>query len=216
MPLWFPMLFAVAVIFAIYCRYNNRLWYRWAKPLPMLLLLGYYNLHNLFHGNFTKFYGWMTLGLTLGLIGDLLLLYDKLFVVSLTSFLIGHVCYIFSFHKNDWILPEIFLYVLGGLMLVYGIVLSAALIQKKSYKYLIPVIAYILILTLMAAVALNFDWKDMGGWIGAGAILFCISDSVLAWNKFVRPFTPAQIVILSTYYCAQVFIAHGTLAIIGK
>jgi len=40
-----------------------------------------------------------------------------------------------------------------------------------------------------------------------GAVLFIVSDSVLAWNRFRKKFQNAQTVILSTYYAAQWLIA---------
>jgi len=36
-----------------------------------------------------------------------------------------------------------------------------------------------------------------------GAILFLISDALLAWNRFRMKFKSAQLLILGTYYVAQ-------------
>ena len=36
-----------------------------------------------------------------------------------------------------------------------------------------------------------------------GAILFLISDALLAWNRFRMKFQSAQFLILGTYYVAQ-------------
>jgi len=40
-----------------------------------------------------------------------------------------------------------------------------------------------------------------------GAVLFLISDGILAVNRFLRPFRAAQAIILSTYFVAQWLIA---------
>ncbi|HIC51136.1 MAG TPA: lysoplasmalogenase, partial [Candidatus Marinimicrobia bacterium] len=40
-----------------------------------------------------------------------------------------------------------------------------------------------------------------------GAVLFLISDGLLAINRFMRPFRVAQAVILTTYFTAQWLIA---------
>ena len=45
----------------------------------------------------------------------------------------------------------------------------------------------------------------------AGALLFVISDSVLAINKFYHPFEIAGIIIMLTYGLAQFFIAEGAI-----
>jgi uncharacterized membrane protein YhhN len=41
----------------------------------------------------------------------------------------------------------------------------------------------------------------------AGAILFLISDSVLAYDRFAKKLSPAQAIILGTYFPAQLLIA---------
>ena len=41
----------------------------------------------------------------------------------------------------------------------------------------------------------------------AGAVLFLISDSVLAYDRFARKIGPAQIIILGTYFPAQLLIS---------
>ena len=40
-----------------------------------------------------------------------------------------------------------------------------------------------------------------------GATLFAFSDGALAWNRFRRPFRPAQAIVLGTYFSAQWLIA---------
>jgi uncharacterized membrane protein YhhN len=42
-----------------------------------------------------------------------------------------------------------------------------------------------------------------------GAVLFVVSDSLLAFNRFVRPFRMAQPAVLSTYFFAQWLIARS-------
>ncbi|KAJ1804729.1 hypothetical protein LPJ75_005510 [Coemansia sp. RSA 2598] len=40
-----------------------------------------------------------------------------------------------------------------------------------------------------------------------GTILFCISDSILAWDKFVQACDWSQYAVMTTYYAAQLCIA---------
>jgi uncharacterized membrane protein YhhN len=40
-----------------------------------------------------------------------------------------------------------------------------------------------------------------------GAILFLVSDSVLAINRFAKPFRAAEALLLTTYFAAQTLIA---------
>ena len=67
-----------------------------------------------------------------------------------------------------------------------------------------PVLGYVLIISGMLFSALNMD-KQLGAisFIGIGAILFTISDTVLAFNKFYKKFNLAEPIILGTYFIAQ-------------
>jgi uncharacterized membrane protein YhhN len=51
--------------------------------------------------------------------------------------------------------------------------------------------------------------KEAGKWMMVGALLFVISDSVLAINKFYLPFDGAGVIIMLTYGLAQLFIVKG-------
>ena len=84
----------------------------------------------------------------------------------------------------------------------------------------IPVAVYVLAIAAMG-------WQATARWIGAGpsgvtasvvtepgallacigAVFFLVSDSVLAVNRFRRPFAAAQAVVLGTYFLAQCLIA---------
>ncbi len=48
-----------------------------------------------------------------------------------------------------------------------------------------------------------------GKWMMVGALLFVISDSTLAINKFYKPFEMAGVLIMLTYGLAQLFIVEG-------
>jgi uncharacterized membrane protein YhhN len=62
-----------------------------------------------------------------------------------------------------------------------------------------PVALYMLVISAMVATALA-----TGNWLaGAGAVLFATSDSMIAWNRFVRPFRTADVAIMVTYHLAQ-------------
>jgi uncharacterized membrane protein YhhN len=78
----------------------------------------------------------------------------------------------------------------------------------------VPVMLYALVLTLMVLNAL-FRFKRTGAasfaMVFGGAILFMISDSVLAVNKFLEPVSHSGIWIMSTYISAQFLIVEGIL-----
>ncbi len=45
--------------------------------------------------------------------------------------------------------------------------------------------------------------------VAAGACFFMLSDSLLAIHRFVQPLPLAPLWVLSTYYTAQMLIAHN-------
>jgi len=51
--------------------------------------------------------------------------------------------------------------------------------------------------------------KTAGRWMMIGAILFVVSDSLLAFNKFYSSFDYADVMIMLTYGVAQLFITGG-------
>jgi uncharacterized membrane protein YhhN len=53
-------------------------------------------------------------------------------------------------------------------------------------------------------------------WVAVGAILFLISDSLLAVNKFKTPVPYRDFLVWSTYYAGQYGIAIGFLAAKSK
>jgi uncharacterized membrane protein YhhN len=53
--------------------------------------------------------------------------------------------------------------------------------------------------------------KKPGRWMFTGALLFVISDSVLAVNKFYQPFALAPVLIMITYGLAQLLITQGAI-----
>ncbi len=157
------------------------------------------------------FQGLVLAGLLFSLAGDVfLMLPSDRFVAGLGCFFVGHVCYVGAF-AIDAGLTTAFLREPAGLLIF--LVLGAAV-----YAYLwpglsdmnIPVAVYVFAIAAMAWQA-TARWHEVGQ-LGSllacmGAVLFLVSDSVLAVNRFRRPFAAAQVVVLGTYFPAQCLIA---------
>ena len=58
--------------------------------------------------------------------------------------------------------------------------------------------------------------KKAALWMTMGAILFVVSDSLLAFNKFFSPFNNAGVIIMLTYGLAQLFITEGAVRYINS
>ena len=149
-------------------------------------------------------------GLIFSLAGDIfLMLPEDRFIPGLTSFLCAHVFYIAAFAYESggalsfWTLVPFLIY--GGLMLR---VLWPHLGKMKP-----AVLIYVAVILAMGwtAAGRRLLTEQSGSLLAfLGAILFIASDSVLALDKFRRPFRSAQLLILLTYFAAQWLIALST------
>ena len=154
------------------------------------------------------------LGLALSLAGDVFLMSTaNRFLWGLASFLLAHIAYVWAFTLGvgwapaqlRWLAPFAFF----GLMVVAylwrgleGAVLKGA------------VVAYVLVIVAMAwrtAVRVQSPAvpSPSGAAALAGACLFLASDSVLAVDRFRRPFRLAQPITFATYWAAQALIAFS-------
>jgi len=153
------------------------------------------------------------LALALSTLGDILLDLDpqRLFVFGLGSFLVAHVVYIFLFVRNRrrTITVGAARVLLAVLVLLYSIAVSAWLLPSLG-GLIVPVAIYMCAITAMVVSAILARFQNP--WIVVGAILFLISDSLLAVNKFKTPVPYRDFLVWSTYYAGQYAIATGFLA----
>lgn len=190
-----------------------------SKPLILLALTAYFlaSVKNVS----SPLKGWVVAALLLSWLGDVLLLFEGrspiYFILGLSAFLLAHVAYIFFFNLlrkgGGLALKPLFLLFVG----VYYAVLVFSL-----YPYLdgmrLPVMVYGGVISAMLVLALCLGplKERIGLFIVFGALLFVLSDSVLAINKFMRPFTGAGVIIMLTYDMAQFFIVSGSILVLQK
>lgn len=152
-------------------------------------------------------------------VGDIALMYDEeipvFFIVGLCGFLIAHLNYLWVFIKSKrGVNSGSWLHWIGiSILVVYTLFLLFNL-----WPYLgemkVPVFVYALVLFGMGVGALIR--KPGSGYNGVlvGAILFIISDSILALNKFRSPIHLGGFWVMLNYTLAQVFIVLGLVKII--
>jgi uncharacterized membrane protein YhhN len=77
----------------------------------------------------------------------------------------------------------------------------------------LPVAVYAGAIALMAYTAAARDATSDASWryAAAGALVFVVSDSILAVDKFRSPFPAAKLAVMATYYGAQLLIAASAL-----
>jgi uncharacterized membrane protein YhhN len=142
-------------------------------------------------------------GLAFSLAGDVfLMLPSDQFIPGLVSFLIAQICYIIAFTSGRGFS---FGWASFILVVIYG-ALAYSLLAPHLGKMRLPVIAYIIVILMMAWQAWE-RWSALGerGALLAffGAVLFVLSDTFLALNRFRGEFAAARALTLSTYYAAQ-------------
>jgi len=154
----------------------------------------------------------------LSVVGDVFLMLEPIpmnFMLGLGSFLVVHLLYSIAFtipsHRPIEI-PFIrrYMWVLF-LVVIYGYWMFLQL-QKEAGEMLIPVTAYIVVISLMFLIAFNRAGKvsDVSfRWVAFGAFLFIVSDSLLAWNMFITELPLSQVLVLGTYGIAQFLIVSG-------
>ncbi|MEK8127913.1 lysoplasmalogenase [Paenibacillus filicis] len=178
---------------------------RWIlKPGTILLIMGLAGLTR----NVSKAYKTcIIVGLFLSAIGDSLLLLPgkQWFAAGLFAFLAAHLVYIMAF-ITKWKFSSV-----HWLSLIPIAVYSYFLLRKlQEGMYTsgnsglwMPVLIYVIVISIMIWSAVISRSRIAV----AGAVLFFLSDSLLAWNMFVAPLAWAKYGVMITYYSAQFLIA---------
>lgn len=209
----FIVIFCFILIVEILTGTHYLLLHYFAKPaLVISLILFYWKQNSSIPTKIKR----LTFGaLAFSLLGDILLMFvnksEHFFTLGLVAFLTAHILYIFVFLKrrNTDKKPYIFSFIL----LVYGGLLFY-LLKNNLGDMLIPVIVYMIVILTMASTAyLRKENVPNESYILVciGAILFMISDSLLALNKFYEPLPFSNISIMFTYAIAQLSIVFGLL-----
>ena len=158
---------------------------------------------------FSRYKFAIMVGLLFSLAGDVfLMLPSDRFLAALVSFLIAHLFYIAAFTSGtgfgfSWrsLVP----------CAIYGIVMFSILVPHLG-KMKWPVVVYMVVILVMAWQAWE-RWSQTGQSAALlaflGAVLFVISDSALAVNRFRGRYKSAPALILSTYFAAQWLIARS-------
>jgi len=181
-----------------------------AKPGTMLALLAW--LGPLTVGNPALF--WFDLGLIFSLAGDVLLMLPRRrFLGGLVAFLFAHVAYIVGFNLT---LPPLNLNVLlfAGVIGLVAWDVYRRIRLGVSAELRWPVLIYLSVIGVMVLSAwltlLRPEWGFGPAMLASvGASLFMISDSLLAWDRFLAPLRYGRVLIMVTYHLGQVGIVAG-------
>lgn len=146
-------------------------------------------------------------GLLLSLIADVLLMLEEhsYFPYGLLFFLLAHISYLVGFSIGITISAVA---VVSTMIIVATGGLFFFLLKGKTGGLDLPVLIYILALTLMTSMAVTSSIKGINSWLLAtGALLFMASDGLLAVNAFIKPIPRASALVWSLYGPGQFCIA---------
>lgn len=190
------------------------------KPLIVIWLLAYFVLR--LSGVRSNLKKWIIAALFFSWMGDVLLMLqddnELFFLLGLSAFLLAHIFYIFFFHfirkqeniKSRWWL---------ALIVAVYYVLMISLLSPYLGDMKLPVRVYAVVISFMFMLAMHMLFiknKNAGLWLMAGALLFVISDSVLAIDKFYQSFEMASLIVMITYGLAQLFLTEGAIRYINS
>ena len=206
--------FVIGTLFIIshYCHNSTVAFITKVLIIPPLMVIFILNLK----AEGDRLHKFMFAGLFFSWIGDVLLEIpgggDIMFMAGLGGFLLSLLMYAFVFFttpgKNEVFHGRFYLLIP---VLLYGIAMGLYL-NNYLGEMRLPVIVYeTAMITMLAGAVSRIGKVNRTSYqmVLAGAILFIISDSVLAVNKFVQPVSLSTLIIMGTYITAQWLITIG-------
>ncbi|KAG1662029.1 Lysoplasmalogenase-like protein TMEM86A [Nymphon striatum] len=146
-------------------------------------------------------------GLVFSMLGDAFLIWKHLFMYGLISFCIAQFFYVSAFGLKP-IKPLVGAICFSFLSCHYAAIYPYL---KGMIFYCAPMYGLLICFMVWRAIARLQFFEDLWTWTKlcscVGAVLFCISDSILAFNNFAFEIPHSQALIMVTYYGAQVGIA---------
>jgi uncharacterized membrane protein YhhN len=183
------------------------------KTLPIALLALLPATYFSVVGSFTGALVVLVLALALSALGDFFLALrdqERYFVPGLASFLGAHLAYLVAFLPRAS-MPSVFaLVAIGAAFAAAGALIVVLAPRLGRLRW--PVFAYFAVIMAMVAAALSI--REASWILGAGAVIFALSDSLIAVRKFMGPFPYNNEAVWITYIAAQFMIAGGLLTLL--
>lgn len=187
------------------------------KPLPLTVLTLYAAL------SAGGLFGPLPIALLCSLTGDVLLMLHGHFLHGLVAFLCAQLFYLIQL--GGIVMSASELATLCGILAACFAPIGYHIYRNPARRRLLLAVttyaASLALVLLSAASKLNLPCAAGGlaadlCWprgravlVTLGAALFCVSDAMLAINRFVRPFPRAQLYVRITYHLAQLCLVLG-------
>tara|TARA_R110000850_G_scaffold39143_1_gene101816 strand:- start:718 stop:1407 length:690 start_codon:yes stop_codon:yes gene_type:complete len=207
--LFFAILFLHLVV--IY-KPESDLLYMISKPLLLFSLLAFF-IHKTAHIELSG-KSWVAAALLFSMIGDIILMQDgsMYFLIGMGAFAMAHVFYIL-FYLNQKLKSSPLallcaaLVMVGGIIVLYKYVNDPAEITPYLYVYALVIGLHLLASTRFIALGDRLTKLAVGG-----ALLFVVSDLLIAFNQFNGYDKYLHIAVMLTYGLAQYGITIGLIS----
>ena len=149
----------------------------------------------------------IVLGLVCSWFGDMLLVGQsrQAFLAGLSAFLLAHIAYVLAFvrhgYHRGWVLTA------ALPVTAIAIAVFAWLEPHTPAEMMIPVTAYVAVISLMVIFAIGTQGRGGSRLIISGAVLFFLSDLSVAALRLVQTEYPTYVMGLPLYYAGQVCLA---------
>ncbi|MFA0413421.1 lysoplasmalogenase [Vibrio renipiscarius] len=208
--MWFAVV-SLSVMHILSISYGPRWLFYATKPLPTILLTAIVLLNPTSLENYTVA---IALGLLLSSLGDIFLMLPKeRFRAGLGCFVLVQVLYSYAFaltfeRYTHWLL-------LLAILLLGSIIYLLLLPNLKKEKWSIAIYLIVILFMIFNAIEAwqTSEFKAMV-FAGVGAIIFVLSDLVLAIDRFRASSDFSRHVVMFTYYTAQLLIALSAILMI--
>ena len=218
MVIWLILALIFAFLEAIAVSKNiQRLEYI-AKPAVMICLFLWLYTSTGLQGNTL----WFGLGILFSLAGDILLMtsFNRAFLFGLLAFFLAHIFYITGFGSEltaitTWsLILAIFIAINVGRLLRR---IVGAMRSKGENNRVLPVILYGTVISVMLYAAMstiyNPAWTTSAAFfVSLGAFLFCASNALLAWDRFVSPIPNGRVWNIVLYHLGQIGLIAGVIS----
>ncbi|XP_030051271.1 lysoplasmalogenase TMEM86B [Microcaecilia unicolor] len=177
------------------------------KCLPILSLTFFVLIHGISQGGPSPYAWKILLGLLFSAAGDACLVWPDLFLHGMVLFGLAHLLYILAFGLRPFqIRLFLLLAVLGGSAYVFLLPYLQGILVYAAGAYTV-LIAAMVWRALTGARRTPYGRSQARVSSAAGALSFMVSDGILAVDKFCFPLPHAQLLVMASYYLAQVLIA---------
>lgn len=212
-PYWGLALYVVAAITfeSVKVLTPDAGWSAVVKAIPALTLA-------LLFARQTGFVGGQKLLLVLGALfccaGDVILDIDRvrLFVPGLAAFLIGHLAFALFFWQRRSPQPKKSNLIMAALVAAVAVGLGVYFLPHLG-RLTVPVLVY---LTVISAMIVFSFLADTGLVVSVGAMIFMLSDVLIAVAKFLNDGVPSPEVTIPIYFLGLGIMGFGLIAAAGR